>query len=115
MNRREFLAGSLMLLTGCHVPGERRTNNSRGGSSVATVDRPNIIFILADDLGYGDIGAYGQTKIRTPNLDRMAAEGMKFTAHYSGSNVCAPSRCSLLSGKHTGHAYIRDNRGGAGK
>ena len=74
--------------------------------------RPNIIFILCDDLGWGDIGPFGQTKIRTPNLDRMAKEGMKLTAHYSGHNVCAPSRCALLSGKHPGHAYIRDNRGG---
>ncbi len=71
--------------------------------------RPHIIFILADDLGYGDLGSYGQKKIRTPFLDRMAAEGMRFTQHYSGSPVCAPSRCCLLTGKHTGHAFIRDN------
>lgn len=76
--------------------------------------RPNFIFILCDDLGYGDIGPFGQKKIRTPNLDRMAAEGMKLTAHYSGHNVCAPSRCVLLSGKHPGHGYIRENRGGLG-
>ena len=72
--------------------------------------RPNIIFIIADDLGYGDLGCYGQTRIRTPHLDRLAAEGMRFTAHYAGNNVCAPSRCVLLSGKHPGHAHIRDNR-----
>ncbi len=72
--------------------------------------QPNIIFILADDLGYGDVGAYGQTKIRTPNIDRLAAEGMKFTDFYAGSPVCAPSRCVLMTGKHGGHAYIRDNR-----
>jgi len=71
--------------------------------------KPNIIFILADDLGYGELGCFGQEKIRTPNIDRIAAEGMKFTQHYSGSPVCAPSRCVLLTGKHTGHAYIRDN------
>ena len=71
---------------------------------------PNIIFILADDLGYGDIGAFGQTKIRTPNLDRLAAEGMRFTEHYSGNAVCAPSRCVLMTGKHPGHAWIRNNR-----
>lgn len=76
--------------------------------------RPNIVFILCDDLGWGDIGAFGQTKIHTPNIDRLAAEGMKFTAHYSGHNVCAPSRNVLLSGKHPGHAYIRENRGGLG-
>lgn len=70
---------------------------------------PNIIFILADDLGYGELGCYGQQKIRTPHIDMLATEGMKFTQHYSGSPVCAPSRCTLLTGKHTGHAYIRGN------
>lgn len=72
--------------------------------------KPNIVFILADDLGYGDLGSYGQKKIRTPNLDRMADEGMRFTQFYAGSPVCAPSRCVLMTGKHGGHAYIRDNR-----
>ncbi|MEN9574316.1 MAG: hypothetical protein RL514_2171 [Verrucomicrobiota bacterium] len=71
---------------------------------------PNVIFIIADDLGYGDLGCYGQKFIRTPNLDRMAAEGMRFTQHYSGNAVCAPSRCVLMTGKHPGHAFIRDNR-----
>lgn len=70
---------------------------------------PNIVFIIADDLGYGDLGCYGQTKIRTPCLDRLASRGMRFTAHYSGHNVCAPSRCVLMTGKHPGHAYIREN------
>jgi arylsulfatase A len=79
-------------------------------TTVAHAARPNIIFILADDLGYGDIGAFGQSKIQTPNLDRLAAEGMRFTRHYAGSPVCAPSRCVLLTGKHPGHAWIRDNR-----
>lgn len=72
--------------------------------------RPNIIFIMADDLGWGDLGSYGQKQIRTPNLDRMAAEGIRFTSFYSGSPVCAPSRCSLMTGKHGGHAFIRDNK-----
>ncbi len=81
---------------------------------VAATSRPNIIFLLADDLGYGDIGAFGQTKIRTPNLDRLATEGIKLTQHYAGHNVCAPSRCALMSGKHPGHGYIRNNRGGIG-
>lgn len=71
--------------------------------------KPNIIFILADDLGYGDLGCYGQKKLRTPNIDRLAAEGMRFTQHYAGSTVCAPSRCSLMTGLHMGHAFIRGN------
>lgn len=70
---------------------------------------PNIIFILADDLGYGDLGCYGQRTIRTPNIDRMAAEGMIFTNHYAGSTVCAPSRCALMTGLHTGHCRVRGN------
>ncbi len=77
--------------------------------------RPNIIFLLADDLGYGDIGANGQQKIRTPHLDQLARDGMRFTQHYSGHNVCAPSRCVLMTGLHPGHAYIRNNRGGVGQ
>lgn len=76
----------------------------------STQRKPNIIFILADDLGWGDLGSYGQTKIKTPHLDRMAAEGMRFTQFYAGSPVCAPSRSVLMTGKHGGHAYIRDNR-----
>lgn len=75
---------------------------------------PNIVFILADDLGYGDLSCYGQQKFQTPNIDRLAKEGMKFTANYSGHNVCAPARCALLSGRHPGHGYIRENRGGLG-
>src|SRR5438093_6182624 len=70
---------------------------------------PNIIFMLADDLGYGDLGCYGQTRIKTPNIDRLAAEGMRFTQCYAGSTVCAPSRASLMTGLHTGHARIRGN------
>ena len=72
--------------------------------------RPNIVFILADDLGYGELGCFGQTKIRTPNLDKLAAEGMRLTQHYAGNAVCAPSRCVLMTGKHPGHAFIRNNR-----
>ncbi len=71
---------------------------------------PNIIFILADDLGYAELGCYGQKKIRTPHIDRLAAQGMRFTQHYCGNAVCAPSRCCLMTGKHPGHAYIRNNR-----
>ncbi len=78
-------------------------------AGAASTDRPNIIFIMADDLGYGDLGCYGQTKIKTPHLDQMAAEGMKFTQFYAGSTVCAPARCVLMTGLHTGHCYIRGN------
>jgi arylsulfatase A-like enzyme len=72
--------------------------------------RPNIIFILADDLGYGDLGCYGQKRIRTPHLDQLAADGMRFTQAYSGATVCAPSRCCLMTGRHTGHATVRGNK-----
>jgi len=73
-------------------------------------EKVNIIIILADDLGYGDLGSYGQKLIPTPNLDRLAAEGVRFTQFYSGSTVCAPSRCALMTGKDMGHAYIRGNK-----
>lgn len=78
-------------------------------ASASGAEKPNIIFILADDLGYGDLGCYGQKVIQTPCLDRMAAEGMRFTDCYAGSTVCAPSRCVLMTGLHTGHARVRGN------
>lgn len=71
--------------------------------------RPNIIFILADDLGYNDLGCYGQQRIQTPRIDRLAREGMRFTQFYAGSTVCAPSRCVLMTGRHLGHARVRGN------
>ena len=70
---------------------------------------PNIVFFLADDLGIGHVGCYGQDKIRTPNVDRLAAEGMRFTQFYAGANVCAPSRSTLMTGLHTGHTPVRNN------
>ncbi|MBL9139736.1 MAG: arylsulfatase [Verrucomicrobiales bacterium] len=72
---------------------------------------PNILVLLADDLGYGDLGCYGQTRIRTPRLDRLAAEGTRFTRYYAGSTVCAPSRSALMQGLHTGHCRVRGNAG----
>lgn len=78
--------------------------------ALQTVVRPNIIYIMADDLGYGELGCYGQTKIKTPNIDRLAAEGMRFTRFYAPSPVCAPTRYSLMTGKHQGHATIRGNK-----
>src|SRR5262245_5332716 len=78
---------------------------------LVAAEKPNIIFILADDLGYGDVGCFGQKMIKTPSLDRMAVEGMRFTQAYAGSTVCAPSRCALMTGKHMGHAAVRGNDG----
>jgi arylsulfatase A-like enzyme len=80
--------------------------------AAAQTDRPNIIFILADDLGYGEVGAYGQQLMLTPNVDRLASEGMRFTHFYAGSTVCAPSRSVLMTGLHLGHTRVRGNAGG---
>ncbi len=108
MSRRTFLAGcgaAGLAACGCGNGGE----NGRDPESSMT-RKPNIIHIMADDLGYGDLGCYGQEMIRTPNIDRLAEEGVRFTDHYAGSTVCAPSRCCLMTGLHTGHAYIRGNK-----
>ena len=107
MSRRDFIrtaaaGGIAAAVSGC-ASGSRLTDGGTAG-------RPNIVYIVADDLGYGDLGCYGQKDIRTPNLDRMAREGMLFTQHYSGSTVCAPSRSSLMTGLHTGHTPIRGNK-----
>ncbi|WP_218939726.1 arylsulfatase [Lutibacter citreus] len=86
-----------------------KSKQNEVSKAVNTKQKPNIIFIMADDLGYGDLGCYGQTKIKTPNIDKMASEGMIFTNHYSGSTVCMPSRASLLTGYDQGHASVRGN------
>jgi arylsulfatase A-like enzyme len=78
-------------------------------ANAETKPKPNIIFILADDLGYGEVGCFGQKQIQTPSLDKMAREGMRFTQAYAGNTVCAPSRCALMTGKHMGHATVRGN------
>lgn len=78
-------------------------------AATLAAERPNVVFILADDLGFGELGCYGQAKIPTPNIDRLAKQGTRFTRHYSGAPVCAPARCVLMSGKHLGHAEIRGN------
>ena len=101
MKRRDFVKTIGLGTAAMAMPNFMCSNTS--------IKKPNIIYILADDLGYGELGCYGQKKIRTPNIDKLATEGMRFTQHYAGSPVCAPSRCTLLTGKHTGHAYIRDN------
>ncbi|HET6426644.1 MAG TPA: arylsulfatase [Planctomycetaceae bacterium] len=82
-------------------------------SSLSAAEKPNLIWIMADDLGYGDLGCYGQTVIATPHLDRMAAGGMRFTHFYAGATVCAPSRSVLMTGQHHGHTKVRGNAGAA--
>jgi arylsulfatase A-like enzyme len=79
-------------------------------AGLMAADKPNIIYIMVDDAGYGDLSCFGQKKFKTPNLDKMAAEGMIFTDYYAGSTVCAPTRCVLMTGLHTGHAFVRGNR-----
>lgn len=96
-----LLAVAWVLAAGCQTARVR---------SFPKTQPPNIVFILADDLGYGDIGPYGQRQVPTPHLDRLAAAGLRFTQFYAGAPVCAPSRCALFTGRHTGHAYIRGNR-----
>jgi len=103
LNRRQFLK---MTAAGCAV-GSLLGRSARSAESPGVL--PNIVFIMADDLGWKELGCYGQEKIKTPNIDRMAAQGMRFTQYYAGSAVCAPSRCVLLTGKHGGHAYVRNN------
>ncbi len=102
INRREFIntsfefgAAALLFGAGCFKRSPRQ--------------KTNIIFILTDDLGYGDLSCYGQSDFNTPNIDNLAAEGVRFTDHYAGSTVCAPSRCTLMTGLHTGHALVRGN------
>ncbi len=100
--RRDFLKDMGIVASSLFLPGLLHAQDQ--------TSRPNIIYILADDLGYGEVGCYGQRQILTPNIDRLAGEGIRFTDYYAGSTVCAPSRCSLLTGYHTGHAAIRGNR-----
>jgi arylsulfatase A-like enzyme len=108
MTRREAIRnlgraaiGGAAMLSQTRRSGAQRRNTARG--------KPNLIFILSDDLGYGDLGCYGQKVIQTPHLDRMAAEGIRFTDAYAGSTVCAPSRCALMTGLDTGHCRVRGN------
>jgi len=99
-----YLFGFLLTYSCTKAEKEPESNTSQ------RVDQPpNIIWIMADDLGYGDLGSYGQEHIRTPYLDQMAAEGIRFTQFYAGHTVCAPTRSSLMTGQHTGHTPIRGN------
>ena len=103
MERRQFLkrivAGHLALSTSALLQAKSVSKRP-----------PNIVLIMADDLGWNELGCYGQTKIKTPHIDRLASEGMKLNQYYAGSAVCAPSRCNLMTGMHGGHAYVRDNQ-----
>jgi arylsulfatase A-like enzyme len=107
MNRRDFIKTTGLGAAALAIPGCISATQQIMGE--ASSKKPNIIFIMADDLGYGHLGCYGQKHIQTPNIDKMAEEGMLFTQHYAGSSVCAPSRCVLMTGLHSGHAYIRNN------
>ena len=98
MIRRSLAALVLLVMSGVGGAGQQPAGTG-----------PNIVLIQADDLGFGDVGAYGQKRFETPSLDRLAREGTRFTQYYSGSTVCAPSRAALMTGKHTGHAWIRGN------
>jgi len=103
LNRRKFLKAAGLGAAAMALP--------RPAAAAAKSPRkPNIIYIMADDLGYGDLSCFGQKHFTTPHLDRMAAEGVKFTSYYSGSTVCAPTRCVLMTGVHTGHSHVRGNR-----
>ncbi|MEV4472659.1 arylsulfatase [Nonomuraea sp. NPDC049504] len=109
-SRRALFAGTfaglaLPAATSAGAPASAESSISRG----TLPERPNILLILADDLGWGEIGSNGQRSIRTPNLDRLAAEGVKFATAYAGAPLCAPSRCALLTGLHAGHGTVREN------
>ena len=106
MNRGYLLVISLLLVfTACQ--NDKQTINK---IETTTRSNPNIIYILADDLGYGDLSLTGQDKFDTPNIDKLASQGMVFSQHYSGATVCAPSRSALLTGMHTGHTIVRGNK-----
>jgi len=106
LSRRAWLATAAAAATAPAWVGGRRAHADRP---------PNIVFIMADDLGYGDLGCYGQARIQTPRIDAMAAQGMRFTQCYAGSTVCAPSRCVLMTGLHTGNCFVRGNHGRDGQ
>ena len=109
---RRTAKGAAHVMIACLLPWGASVASARGAApATAPPDgqQPNVIFILADDLGYGDLGCYGQKLVKTPRLDRMAAEGLRFTQAYAGATVCAPSRCVLMTGLHGGHAPVRGN------
>jgi len=105
-----ILAMAFGLAFSCNNGKAKKVTENTTKETSAKNNRPNIIYILADDLGYGDLGVYGQKKFKTPNIDKLAAQGMLFTQHYSGGTVCAPSRSALMTGMHTGHTVVRGNK-----
>jgi arylsulfatase A-like enzyme len=109
--RTNLVAASILALTitACNFTS-KKTEVASTSNLQDLETQPNIIYILADDLGYGDLSVYGQTKFETPNIDKLASQGMLFTQHYSGSTVCAPSRSALLTGMNTGHTVVRGNK-----
>ncbi|MGW6704474.1 sulfatase-like hydrolase/transferase [Streptomyces sp. NPDC054956] len=113
-SRRHFLAGSAAAAAGLAALPQL-AQPSRAAAAEPAGGPPNIVVVLADDLGYGDLGAYGQKLITTPRIDRLAAEGLRFTDAYSAAAVCAPSRAALLTGLHTGHAAVRANPSSGGQ
>jgi len=121
MNRRQFLsltagsAAAAVFSSSCgRVAASKPALSEAEGPGDLGMAKPNIIFIIADDLGYADLGCYGQKNINTPNIDRLATEGTRFTQCYAGSAVCAPSRSVLMTGQHTGHTRVRGNFGKVG-
>ncbi|MDE0624759.1 MAG: arylsulfatase [Bryobacterales bacterium] len=106
MSSRAIILGASLVLLAAALA-------CRGTPASAGPERPNIVFVLVDDMGWADLGSYGSKAIQTPNLDRMAREGMRFTDAYAGHTVCAPSRCALMTGKHSGHGTVRANAGTA--
>lgn len=104
MKKLLFIVSILVFLVSCN------SRTAKNAEEISKTDKPNIIFILADDLGYGDVSCLGQKHFQTPNIDRLAAEGMTFTQHYAGTTVCSPSRSVLMTGQHSGHTPIRGNR-----
>ncbi len=106
MEIKSFFSLLIIVLIQLTVFGFR--DNKKSHPHKARINRPNIIYIMADDLGYGNVGFNGQTKIKTPNIDRLAREGIIFKQHYAGSSVCAPSRAALMTGVNTAHAHVRE-------
>ena len=107
---RKYLFAALLIPIFFSCKNEAKQDINKEKAYTKGQTKPNIIYILADDLGYGDLSAYGQQKFSTPNIDKLAKEGMLFNQHYSGSTVCAPSRSALLTGMHTGHTVVRGNK-----